>query len=246
MQTNIRAPYQFKGALTAWLCSECVEPLANVKVRLYRLSTDQNATLMAVAPAKDTLAVLSDEQVQAKSQLLLAEFVTDAYGHFVFDLGGDGYKGEAFEIDVYCGSVPRQKIPHTPPKPRQFSITTVQPLWRQRESQLMAAWSYTVPARFWCYFASLLGAWVVCGKVVTCANTSMPVSNVKVAAFDVDWLQDDAIGFGMTDGSGKFHIDYGPEDFRKTPWSPLINWETKATEWDALQQTPSAHVAGWV
>ena len=225
MQTNTNAKYLFKGSLSGLICADCDEPLANVQVRLYRLRADQNATALAVAPAKDTMAVLSDEQVQAKANMLLAEVATDADGNFSVDLGTKDYHGEVFEVDVYCGSVPGQKPSRVRPKPRQFTITTVQPLWRQRETLSVAAWDYIVPSRFWCYFRSLLGAWVICGKVVTCDNTALPVGNVKVSAFDVDWLQDDALGSAMTDGTGKFRIDYGPDDFSKTPFSPFINLE---------------------
>jgi hypothetical protein len=225
MPSITQAKYSFKGSLSGLICADCLESLANVQVRLYRLRLDQNATLLAVSPEKDTLALLSDEQVEAKANMLLVEVITDADGNFTVDLGSQEYQGEVFEVDVYCGTVPHQKPPRVPPKPRQFTITTVQPLWRQRDSQFVAAWDYTIPVRFWCYFRSLMGAWVICGNVVTCADKNLPVSNVKVSAFDVDWLQDDALGSGVTDSAGKFRIDYGPDDFSKTPLSPIINWE---------------------
>lgn len=44
-------------------------------------------------------------------------------------------------------------------------------------------------------------------------------------AFDADWLQDDEIGSAITDGTGRFRIDYLTEDFQKTPFSPSINIE---------------------
>ena len=44
-------------------------------------------------------------------------------------------------------------------------------------------------------------------------------------AFDVDWLQDDALGHEVTDGAGHFRIDYSADDFKKTIFSPAINLE---------------------
>ena len=47
------------------------------------------------------------------------------------------------------------------------------------------------------------------------------MAGVKVLAFDRDWLQDDPLGFGVTDGAGKFRIDYASEKFKKTPFAGL-------------------------
>ena len=127
--------FTFKGRLCGTICPDCPEPLSQVKVRLYRLREDQNATALAVANPKETLAVLSDEEVKAKAQSLLAEVETDAEGRFSFELGErQGYGGEAFEVDIYCGTVPHRIPKRNPPKPRQLSLTTVQPQWRQREA----------------------------------------------------------------------------------------------------------------
>ena len=218
--------YIFKGRLCGYICAECPEPLANLKVRLYRLREEQNAVVLAVSNPKDTLALVSDEQVREKAGTLLAEVETDADGNFIFELGEkQRYTGEAFEVDVYCGTVPRQKLGPVPPKPQQFSLTTVQPLWRQRDDIALAIWDYCIPHRFWCYFRSLFGAWTICGKIVTCENNAIPVTNVKVSAFDVDWIQDDSLGSAFTDSAGKFRIDYSAADFQKTPFSPFINLE---------------------
>jgi len=75
--------YIFRGNLCGWLCAHCEEPLSDVVVRLYRHSNQQNITALAVADASDTFAVLTDEQVKAKSSLLIAEAKTDADGNFL-------------------------------------------------------------------------------------------------------------------------------------------------------------------
>ena len=219
------ARFIFKGRLCGYICDDCPEPLSNVAVRLYRLRPDQDVTALAVARPKDTLAVLEDAALAAKAGALLAEVQTDAEGNFAFELGDkQGYKGEAFEVDVYCGTVPRLKPGRTPPKPRQLSLTTLQPQWRQRDDMAVAAWDYCIPHRLWCWFRGLFGAWTICGKVVTC-DTGVPVSNLKVSAFDTDWLQDDALGSAVTDGAGKFRIDYNTADFQTTPFTPWLNIE---------------------
>ncbi len=139
--------------------------------------------------------------------------------------GKQNYGGEAFEIDVYCGTVPHRKPGRKQVQARQFSVTTLQPLWKQTaEGEFTAAWEYCIPWRFWCYIRGLFDAWVICGRLTTC-DVGRPIPGAVVNAFDVDWLQDDPLGSGTTDSSGYFRIDYNSADFELTPFSPLINIE---------------------
>lgn len=211
----------FKGRLCAYICPECPESLSDVVVRLYH-ATQPNVTALAVASPKETFAILSDEDVAAKAGRLIAEAKTDAQGNFVFELGeAQQYGGEAFDIDVYCGTVP-----HRPPGPRplQFSITTLQPQWRETENGRVAAWDYCLPQRYWCAVRARFDAWTICGRVTVC-DTRQAVMGVRVFAFDADWIQDDPLGSATTDATGRFRIDYTSATFRRTPFSPLINVE---------------------
>jgi hypothetical protein len=218
--------YIFRGKLCGLICAECPEPLANVTVRLYRSRDAQTVTALAVANPKETFALLTEEQVKAKAAALIAETGTDAAGNFSFTLDDNqGYKGEAFEVDVYCGTVPRLKPHPQPPTPRQFSITTLQPRWRQREDGFLAVWDYCLPYRFWCLIRGLFGAWTICGRLKTCEAPQTPIAGATVKAFDADWWQDDALGSAVTDASGRFRIDYSTADFQVTPFSPFINIE---------------------
>lgn len=208
--------YIFKGRLCGYICAECPEPLANLQVRLYRVDTQRNVAALAVANPKETFAILDDDQVQGKESRLLAKAETDADGNFTFELGTN-YAGEAFEVDVYCGSVPRQKIGTQPPKPRQFTITTLQPRYRETENGFIAVWDYCLPYRFWCAVLALFDVWTICGRVMDC-KTKQPVAGVKVRVFDADWLQDDDLGFAFTDAAGQFIITYSGVDFRQGTW----------------------------
>ena len=63
------------------------------------------------------------------------------YQKITFKLGDkQGYDGGAFEVDVYCGTVPHRKPTRKPPTPVQFSITTLQPMWKQTEMGALAYW----------------------------------------------------------------------------------------------------------
>ncbi len=102
--------YIFKGKLCGRICSECLEPLSHVKVRLYRIRKDQKETALATANPKDTFAILTDAMVGEKASFLIAETETDNEGNYTFELGEQqDYDGEAFEVDVYLEKVPGQK-----------------------------------------------------------------------------------------------------------------------------------------
>ena len=238
--------YIFKGRLCGYICAECPEPLANLEVQLYRVDKRHNVAALAAANPKETFAILNDDQVREKQSRLLAKTTSDAEGNFTFELG-ENYAGEAFEVDVYCGSVPRQKIGKRPPKPRQFTITTLQPRYRETENGFIAVWDYCLPYRFWCAVLAWFDVWTICGRVLDC-KTQRPIAGVKVIAFDVDWLADDALGSASTtDAAGKFIITYSSVDFRQGTWvdveligGPDLYFKIKTPSGTALLTEPSS------
>ncbi len=226
--------YQFKGKLRAFLCNDCEEFLSGVFVRLYKTTSKERLVEAAVAEVKETFHQLTAEEVKAKSGDLLAEATVDEQGNFSIDLS-KGYDGTAFDIDFECGTVPpriprRKKYP-----PVFFHITTLQPQWREiggqpleaatnPQSFLSYSWSYAIPKRWWCLIRSKFDEYVVCGKVIDC-ETKVPLSGLKVSAFDYDLIQDDPLGFTFTDANGKFKLYYSEADFSKTIFSWLnIEW----------------------
>lgn len=208
--------YVFRGSLRGALCENCSEVPAGSTIRLYRHTPGVNSS--------DILTVLTDDQIQAKASLLIAETTVNSNGNFSFRLDrAQKYKGEAFEIDLYCATVPYRRPSHTPPKPRQFSIATLQPVWELvREDEYLAAWQYEIPYSFWSYFRGLFDAWVICGRL-TARRDQSPIAGATISAFDVNWLYDNALGSAVTDDTGHFRIDYLSEDFNLTPFSPWID-----------------------
>lgn len=220
--------YTFRGKLQGAICSECSEPLSKVKVRLYQLQIDHEAMVLATADPKDTFTILTDAQIKSKKSFLIAETETDSDGNYVFQLGSSKkkYDGEAFEVDVYLKDVPHQKSNKKKIKPLQFTLTILQPQWRETKKGYVSIWDYILPKRFWCYIRARFGAWVICGYVYDCRTKPLnPIPGVKVIAFDRDWLQDDELGSAFTNNNGRFRIDYSISDFKKTPFSPVINIE---------------------
>lgn len=224
--------YIFKGNILAYYCGDCFDPIYRAKVRIYRPDQNSNLTLSAVAASKETFHQRGEEELKSLSSRLIAETETDAFGNFVFELNErNQYKGEAFEIDFECGSVPLNIKLKNPPKPKgpfQFHITTLQPLWKisDKERTALAYWEYAITSSYWCRILALLDLYVICGKVTEC-TTKLPIQGLRVFAYDVDLIQDDPLGVGSTDAAGHYKIYYTKADFSKT----IFNWLN--VEWPA-------------
>ena len=141
--------YHFKGNLQGFYCGDCYDFLYNAKVKIYAVDNTANVTALAVAREKETFHQRTDEELQSISKRLIAEAITDEKGNFDIQLSEKNYKGEAFDIDFECGTVPlRIKFP---PKPRgsfQFHITTLQPQWRQSENGMLAVYEHAIACSY--------------------------------------------------------------------------------------------------
>lgn len=215
--------YTIQGRMCGYLCDDCSELLEGVTVRLYG-SAANDVVGRAAADPKDTMELLDEAAVASRAARLLGEATIGADGRFTLTLPDQGYDGGPFDIDLYCATVPHAKPPKRTPTPLQLHVTTLQPRWRETDGGYVAAFDYCVPARVWCAVRARLGAWTICGHVVVC-ETRQPIAGVTVKAFDVDWIQDDPLGDGITDAAGHFRIDYTVGDFTRTPFSPSINIE---------------------
>ncbi|MFT3680936.1 MAG: hypothetical protein QM791_11725 [Ferruginibacter sp.] len=213
--------YIFRGKLCGWFCHDCHEPLAGILVRIYRAEKQPDVLLRAVADPQQTFHERLPDEVKGLEKLLIAETTADAEGNYSFEIDEkSGYQGSAFDIDFVCGTGWGKPVP--PPKKEQFfqyHITTIQPQWRAVEQVSHFIWDYCIAHKWWCRIQQRLDRWVICGTVTDCAS-GKPAAGVKVFAYDVDLLQDDALGAAYTDVLGHFRIIYSSADFSKTifPW----------------------------
>ncbi|PZS28942.1 MAG: hypothetical protein DLM58_16320 [Pseudonocardiales bacterium] len=214
--------YIVRGRLCGYLCDDCDEPLAGSVVRFYSSEGDQTAARAAAQP-KDTMILRASSDVEALAGRFVGEATVAPDGSYEAKMSA-GYSGGELDVDIYCGSVPTSRPPKHKTEPVQFHVTTIAPAWREAEDVRVAAFEYCVPARIWCAIRARFGVWVICGHVLVC-ESKQPVAGVTVKAFDVDWLQDDMLGSAVTDAAGHFRIDYLAADFKRTPFSPLINIE---------------------
>lgn len=205
----------FRGQLCGYICPNTEELLANMTVRLYRPDQEQEVVERATAREKETFRILDDNDVEGKSDRLLTEVETNEEGEFAAEFSDQQeYDGEAIEVDVRTDHVPGEYKEDT--EPVQFTITTLQPRWRQTEESVIAYWEYCLPIRSWCRVRSQFDAWVVCGRITVCGSDS-PIPDVTVAAFDADIIEDDPLGTDTTDSTGFFRIYYTTADIERTP-----------------------------
>lgn len=207
--------YKFKGNLCGYLCEECSEAIFPAVVYLYLPWQQERVVANAVASTKETFRLVTSEEKEQRSRLLIAKTTTDEKGYFEFDVD-EKYASTAFDIDFECGTVPR-----TPPReprrtPLQFHLTTIYPKWmleNQRETYYFN-FNYCVSSKWWCYIRGYyFDAWVICGHLRNC-ETQRPIANATVKAYDADLFTDDFLGSAVTDTNGHFRIDYSSADFK--------------------------------
>ena len=217
--------YIIRGNVSGALCDDCLEPLVGVVVRFYEANQTPEAAARASATTKDTVEPLDDAAIAAKAERLVGEATVGADGSFTTTLS-DRYEGSLLDVDYYCGTLPGHPRPHGGSEPITIHVTTFSPRWLSNAEggNQQAAYVETLSSRIWCWVKGRLGWWTICGHVLFCEGDE-PVPGVTVAAFDVDWLQDDALGTGITDAGGHFRIDYTSDAFKRTPFSPWLNFE---------------------
>ena len=202
-------PYVVQGTIRGALCDECSEPLAGIEIRLY-------AGSVAVQSVEASPGAVVDNRVQ----IGVAPVRDD--GSFRIAVTDERYQGSDVDVDIYCGTVPRPKV--DPHPPIQHTIAHVKPEWQDVEGGHVARQDFLVEHPLWCQILALFGVWTICGNLTSC-KSGAPIPGATVKAFDADWLQDDFLGSANTDSSGHFLISYTAADFRRTPFSPLLNVE---------------------
>ncbi|MGW6027400.1 NHL domain-containing protein [Streptomyces sp. NPDC055099] len=199
--------YRLTGTVEGLLGVECREALAGSTVQLF-------------TPAQGVqvrFALLSKGQVRERKARLLASAVLDDAGRFSMDLpeGDAGYDGGPVEVGL------RAIVPEDAgrkPTAAECALLTFTPSWQQTDDSMVGecVWQYALPAPDWARVRERLGAYVIAGRL-SARDGMAPLAGVRVAAFDVDVVQDDPLGNGTTDTEGWFRINYSPAAARRTP-----------------------------
>lgn len=75
-----------------------------------------------------------------------------------------------------------------------------------------------IPAGIWCRVRRKADLWVIVGRVMPCDKPTIGLGSLTVTARDVDIVQPDFLGTGITNAMGVFRIDYPGANFRQGTW----------------------------
>jgi hypothetical protein len=102
-----------------------------------------------------------------------------------------------------------------------------------------------IPQSLYCTLKRLADQWTLYGRLTAC-GTDRDITGATVSAFDTDWLQDDALGSGVTNASGVYRIDYPGSKFRKGTFldvelygGPDVYFKVADSSSNVLLQEPS-------
>jgi hypothetical protein len=214
--------YRLSGHFAGRICEECLAHFADVKVMVYRSVESECPDEPRVA--KD-FQQLSAQDVENMRNRLLTEGRTNSVGmaQLVIDPAKTPYQGECIEVVVVferlVGSDKQLE------SPEYFRVARYRPRWDETAIGQTSSAEFIVPSRYWCAYLQKHKVWAICGRVTLCQKPNSPIGGVTVQAFDVDWIEDDALGSAVTDASGWFLIYYDRTKFTHTPLSPFLNFE---------------------
>lgn len=198
--------YLLIGNISALICEENIEPLANARIRIYLPSQHYGAEELARGIFKD-LRRLSENNVAAKTDHLLAESVLDERGNFSICWEDLHLFTEPLEMDICLNSVPGR---HTGQQEWvQFHLSTFVPHWKRSKDKYLGAFAYVVPADKWTIIRREFGAWVISGAVKH-YETLQGLKTLRVEAYNA--LNDKLLGTGSTNDAGQYRLYFSRKE----------------------------------
>ncbi|RPE08243.1 hypothetical protein EGT74_14360 [Chitinophaga lutea] len=198
--------YLLIGNISALICEENIEPLANARIRIYLPSQNYGVEELARGIFKD-LRRLSESDVQAKADHLLAESMLDERGNFSISWEDLHLFTEPLEMDICLNSVPGR---HTGQQEWvQFHLSTFVPHWKRSKNRYLGAFAYVVPADKWTVIRREFGAWVITGAVKH-AETLQGLKTLRVEAYNA--LNDRLLGWCNTSETGHYRLYFSRKD----------------------------------
>ncbi|WP_341836058.1 hypothetical protein WJU16_24880 [Chitinophaga pollutisoli] len=197
--------YLLIGNISALICEECMEPLADARIRIYLPEGPHDPDVLARGIFKD-LRQIPGTQVRAKADRLLAETELDGSGNFCLSWDEIHLFTEPLELDICLNSVPGAR--NAREGRAQYHLSTFVPHWKRDRDKYLAAFAYVVPAEKWSNIRREFGAWAVAGTVRH-ADTGEALRTVRVEAYNA--LNDKLLGRGYTNELGKYKLYFSRE-----------------------------------
>lgn len=198
--------YLLIGNISALISEECIEPLANAHIRIYLPDAEYSSEELARGIFKD-LRQLSERDVQAKAERLLAESKLDERGNFSLGWEDLHLFTEPLEMDICLNSVPGKHVGQQDWV--QYHLSTFVPHWKRSKEKYLAAFAYVVPSDMWSMIREDFGAWVITGAVKH--NESYEgLGTVRVEAYNA--YNDKLLGWCLSNESGRYKLNFTRKD----------------------------------
>ncbi|CAL1518342.1 hypothetical protein [Chitinophaga sp. MM2321] len=195
--------YLLIGNISALICDDCIEPLANTRIRVYLPDTRYPADRQAVATGMfNDLRPLSAKEVLMKADRLLAEATLDSHGNFTLAWEEVHLFTEPLDLDLCLDRMPGDNASH---QPRNYHLSKVVPHWKRNNKGYVGAYAYVIPSASWNTICGNAGAWVITGMVKhQYASSGQP--RLKVEAYNA--LSGQMIGHAFTNESGRYTMHF--------------------------------------
>lgn len=194
------------GNISALICEENIEPLANARIRIYLPSQNYGVEELARGIFKD-LRRLSESDVQAKTDHLLAESMLDERGNFSISWEDLHLFTEPLEMDICLNSVPGKHAGQQ--EWVQFHLSTFVPHWKRSKDKYLGAFAYVVPADKWTLIRREFGSWVIAGSVKH-SETLQGLKTLRVEAYNA--LNDRLLGWCNTNDAGRYRLYFSRKE----------------------------------
>lgn len=199
--------YLLIGNISALISEECIEPLANARIRIYLPVAEYNSEDLARGIFKD-LRQLSERDVQAKAERLLAESKLDERGNFSLGWEDLHLFTEPLEMDICLNSVPGKQSSGQQDW-IQYNLSTFVPHWKRSKEKYLAAFAYVVPSDMWSRIREDFGAWVITGTVKH-NETYQGLGTYRVEAYNAH--NDKLLGWCVSNECGRYKLNFSRKD----------------------------------
>jgi hypothetical protein len=193
--------YLLIGNISALICNDCIEPLANARIRIY-LPDTQYPTAQQASGIFNDMKPLSAKEVLMKADRLLAETTLDEKGNFTIGWDEVHLFTEPLELDLCLDQLPGKNGSR---QSRNFHLSNLVLHWKRNSTGYVGAYAYVIPAATWHSIYVNAGAWVITGVVKPYLGApGQP--HLKVEAYNA--LTGQVIGQAKTDEMGRYFLHF--------------------------------------
>jgi hypothetical protein len=199
--------YLLIGNISALICDDCIEPLANARIRVYL--PDNSVTAGKQALANGLLhdpQPLSAKEVLMKADRLLAETTLDEHGNFNLAWEEIHLFTEALDLDLCLDLMPGK---NGTIQSRNYHLSNMVLPWKRSKNGYLSAYAYVIPSETWNTICGNAGAWVITGVVKP--HRPLPGhKRLKVEAYNA--LSGKMIGQTYTNEFGRYTLHFCRKD----------------------------------